>query len=155
VREGVRQTLPGQDLPREGTPWEAIHLVPRLHESGRCASAQFPTRNLLQEHSWTNTPRRNARLTCKCPSLASAAQRNFLQSLVHFRALVSNAVWPLAQDRADTNGLWAHLDSMIAPVQGTPRPSTSHPTLEATQGQILRQYPTDATRSWWRLHWID
>jgi len=32
------------------------------------------------------------------------------------------------------------------------RPSRVAPTLEVTQGQILSQSPTDATRFWWHLY---
>ena len=49
--------------------------------------------------------------------------------------------------------LW---DLEVARVQEEPKQSAEvqarYPALEITQGQILRQSPTDATRFWWHLY---
>lgn len=75
-----------------------------------------PPRNLLEGNPRTNTPQ------CTPHLLLSLPLKGISCDVCISAPLFLTAVWPLEQDRADTNGLWAQLDSMIPPVHGTPRP---------------------------------
>jgi len=60
------------------------------------------------------------------------------------------------QSLAETSKMFEFVGQHGVTEMQVPAPlGPAHPTLEATQGQILSQSPTDATRFWWHLYGAD